>query len=180
MRTHRPRRPVVESLEGKTLLSAAPLSAELRGPALVAGTHLALQGTIKGTITQDPSNPDAGRQYDLGGKGPVVPLGPTHLGPASQLHSVGFLARGRSEGRLTLIDQGGSVTLKLVGPLQPGFSKLPDHYTFTIVSGTGKYRGATGTGTAGLEVGKFQGAPLHQSASYTLTLHATSTRPGKG
>ena len=179
MRTQRPRRPHVETLEGKALLSAAPIPGVGTASAVVAGHHVALQGKITGTITKVPSNPDAGQLYDLGGKGTVLPLGTAHLGKGSQLRATGFIAHGRSEGTLTLVGKGGSVTLKLVGPLQPGFSKLPTEYTFTIVGGTGKYRGATGTGSAELVAGAFHGAAHHASASFTLTLHPTSTRPGK-
>ena len=180
MRTQRTRRPKVEALEGKTLLSAAPISAAGPASALVVSHRLSLQGTIKGTITKDITHPDVGGDYDLNGNGTVLPLGNVHLGPASQLHGVGFI-RGRSEGTLTLVDKVGSVTLKLVGPLQAGPTQLPTHYTYTIVSGSGTHRGATGTGSAGLAVGAFHGASFRsQSASFTLTLHATSTRPVKG
>jgi hypothetical protein len=66
------------------------------------------------------------------------------------LRSPGFIAKGHAGGTLTLTNAHGSVTISLKGPLQRGFSSLPNKFSFQITSGTGAYAGDTGRGMAQL------------------------------
>jgi len=146
------RRPRIENLEDKALLSAAGIGAQNAPIILVPPPanhhHIALNGEVGGTWTIQMVNPDVGRAQTLTGSGTVQPLG--KVGATGTLQATGFIAKGRAGGMLTLSNAQGSVTIKLTGPPQPGFSMLPRQFTFKIVAATGKYKGATDQGSASL------------------------------
>jgi hypothetical protein len=153
--------PGVESLEGRTLLSAvgAPLAHE---PALIAnpasGRRLVLDGTLQGTWSNVLANPDLGGSQTLRGDGSARPLGPVQA--TGTLRTPGFVASGRTTGCLILTTARGSVTLRLVGTMpQPGFSSPPASMRYTVVKGTGQYAQATGSGTVLLQERPLQGPP---------------------
>jgi hypothetical protein len=110
------------------------------------GHLLLLSGTVRGNWTAQPSIPDTGTTQSLAGRGRVQPLGKVHA--QGTLQTPGFILTGRTTGVFTLKAVGGSVTVDLVGPPQPGFSDPPSMFNFTIVGSTGRFRGATGSGTA--------------------------------
>jgi hypothetical protein len=155
-------RPWVDGLEDWALLSATGKGLALAPIILVPPTvhphHIALNGEVSGTWTIQMLNPDVGQQQTLTGSGPVQPLG--NVGATGTLHATGFIARGSASGMLTLSNAQGSVTIKLMGPRQPGFSLLPRTFSFQIVAATGKYRGATDRGTAMLTEVEAAGTPL--------------------
>jgi hypothetical protein len=138
-------RPECESLEAVTLLSAAPVAADVHAMAL----HLNLKGTAVGTVTTPVSIPDTGQQYVLSkGAGTIAPLGSVTVN--GSVRSTGFIAQGRARGVVTLADSKGSVTVALIGPLQKGFASLPTTFGYVIIRGTGSFQGATGRGVATL------------------------------
>ena len=184
MKRTRRSRPVVEALEGKKLLSAVGVPAP-HATALVASKasqrHLLLVGTIQGTWSRTLTNPDIGGAQTLQGTGKVRPLGAVDA--SGTLHTPGFVARGNTTGSLTLEDNRGSVTLHLVGTMtRPGFSGPATALRYTIVDGTGRYAGASGSGTAELQERPEQGPPAGPpgtasphyliAPSFTLTLRA--------
>jgi hypothetical protein len=159
MKTTHQFRPSVERLDKRELPSATSVFAWPGGGAWGAlGTpgvehvhqqphqQMALRGTVTGTWTSVPTNPDTGMTQQLDGAGQVKPLGAVIA--TGTLHMPGFIREGRTTGTMVLTNAQGSVTLQLTGPPQPGFSPPPNTFTYKIVSGTGAYAGATGHGMA--------------------------------
>ena len=109
--------------------------------------EVVLHGLLSGSYSAS-TFPDAGTSYDLSGHGRVQPLGRTNV--KCDLHSLGFIQQGHAGGTLTLSDSKGTLTLVLTGPLQSGFSPLPDQFDYEITRGTGAFANATGRGTASL------------------------------
>jgi hypothetical protein len=111
-----------------------------------AKVYLPLAGTISGTYSIAPTtNPDAGKLYLFNGAGTAGMLG--QVTAAGSIRTLGFVATGQATGTLTLSNSQGSVTLKMIGPSQPGFSNLPATLTYQITAATGAYYGDQGTGT---------------------------------
>jgi hypothetical protein len=105
---------------------------------------VALSGQVSGTWLEQPTIPDVGHTQTLSGSGVVAPLGMAQV--SGELHTPGFVARGETTGTITLSNADGSVTLRLVGPPQAGFSPPPSSFQYTITGGTGKFAAASGTG----------------------------------
>jgi hypothetical protein len=169
MTTRRHWRPTVEALEARTLLSAGLGHPALTlAPVVHHGQHhrhrhhrahhapgaplpgdpqqaLALGGQVNGAWLKQPTLPDVGGDQTLTGTGTVGPLGTVTL--SGELHTPGFIAQGTTTGTVTLSNADGSVTLRLVGPPQPGFSPPPATFHYTITGGTDKFAGASGQGT---------------------------------
>jgi hypothetical protein len=181
MTTKRYWRPEVESLEERTVLSAGlRLAPVALAPAAHHGHHarhvLALDGSVSGTWQKRFTLPDTGGDQVLTGSGAVAPLGPVRM--SGELHTPGFISQGNTRGMVTLTNAKGSVTVQLVGPPQPGFSGPPSMFRYTIVGGTGRYAGASGSGRA-----TFEEQPAHgpvcppntvcptilEAATFTLT-----------
>lgn len=152
MRDHRRRRPRLESLESKELLSTVPALALLearRAAPLVA--HLpaaravgsAIQpSTLHGTFFAHGGNSDSGTIYSLFASGRLAPLGPAFLTGGIQSRGTGPF---RGNLLLELVSRSGIVGIRLTAP--PGLaSQGPRQFTFAyqVVSGPG----AGGTGTA--------------------------------
>ncbi|HEV3165440.1 MAG TPA: hypothetical protein VGZ22_15545 [Isosphaeraceae bacterium] len=188
MRNTQRRRPAVELLEGKTLLSAqgmmhVPLPqgglVELAQNTAGQNHHaIVLNGTVKGQYTAERFNPDAGTSYKLFASGRIPHVGSSVV--FGTLLTPGNLAQGRSGGTLTVISPGGSLTLQLTGPVQPGFSPLPNHFQFTITKATGKFHGDTGSGTVLVTLTPDKGAPSPglfgpQHGALTLTFGPPSS-----
>jgi hypothetical protein len=155
-------RPRLERLDDRTLPSVAlgagwlpaagtPLPSPimlgafpLRPPQLY---HQLLRfGVVLGTWTTEPTLPDAGRIQDLQGSGVFLWLGRVRI--SGSLHTPGLILQGHTTGTLVLSNARGSVTLRLTGPPQPGFSPPPSTFQYTITGGTGAYAGIMGQGTA--------------------------------
>jgi hypothetical protein len=107
-----------------------------------------LTGQVTGTWDSVPLLPDTGGEQELAGTGTVTPLGSVYL--SGKLNTPGFIFQGRAEATLTLTSPTGSVTLLLVGPLQPGFSPPPSSFQYTITGGTGAFAKLSGSGTVTL------------------------------
>src|SRR3954469_25841747 len=103
MERTRRKRPEVEALEGKRLLSFVGASLP-HAAALIARTtshrHLALDGTIQGTWARQFTNPDIGGVQSLQGSGTGRTLG--MVDAIGTLHTPGFVARGHTTGSMTL------------------------------------------------------------------------------
>ena len=146
----------VEELEGRTLPSASPVSLPALTAALAApATPIAplpaihvLSGQGEGTFAVDAIQSGAGTVYHFYGEGQFAALG--HVGIRGDVHAVGFLVHGQAAGTLTLTNDHGSVTLTLTGPDQPGFSALPQQFSYKITGGTGAYAHLSDQGTLSL------------------------------
>ncbi len=144
-----------EVMESRVVLSTGLAGAPLASTALVIAPpfplprhhEVVLNGLLSGSYSAH-TFPDAGTSYALSGQGRVRPLGPTNV--TGSLHSLGFILQGHAGGTLTLSDSKGTLTLGLTGPLQSGFSPLPDQFDYEITGGTGAFAHATGRGTASL------------------------------
>jgi hypothetical protein len=161
MRRNRRSRPILESLDGRLLLSGYGTTLPTLPSASVipVAQHqqwVALQGSIKGSLQLINSNPDPGYSYKVNAKGTVQPAG--MVGASGSLQTPGIVGAGYSNGMLTLSSRHGSVRLDLLSDPHPGVSSLPTTFDYTLI-GTGKFRGASGAGTA------------------TLTLDTTASTP---
>ncbi len=107
-----------------------------------------LDGKGHGNYSASKVMSDAGTDYHLHGSANLTPLGQVSV--RGSVHSVGFIAEGHAEGRLTFRNSHGSVTIAVEGPLQKAFSPLPHRFRYHIVSASGDYSGMTGHGTLGL------------------------------
>jgi hypothetical protein len=128
--------------------------------AIVAHGDTNLDGTISGTYLAAPSpspvaSPTAiilGAEYIFTGTGTAGALGPVAAKGDIVLPSP-VAATGVATGTLTLTSisttpaDSGSVTLKLIGPIQKGKGTLPATMSYVITGGTGAFAGATGVGT---------------------------------
>jgi hypothetical protein len=122
---------------------------------------------LQGSYTIVPSIPDTGRPYDLSGSGYIHGLG--QVTATGELDSIGFVHYGHATGKLTLQNANGTVTLQLVGPSQPGFAPLPNHFDYTMVSATGAYTGMHGSGTIDLQLQPNSSGP---GGTFTMDLHS--------
>jgi hypothetical protein len=167
MKANRQRKPQVEDLESKMLLNGSMPTGPSQAAALLSTMaskrQLLLNGTITGSLTSQHTIPDVGSMFALNGTGRIRPLGMVHA--HGSFHATGFINQGHAQGELTLSSGVGSVKLQLEGPTQPGFSPLPNTFQFTIESGTGRFGGATGSGTVTLQKGA--------ASQVTLVFHAT-------
>jgi hypothetical protein len=164
-RNRRTRRmqPGLEFLEGRAVLSSVSPGAAIHSTALVQGTtYLFLNGEARGAFRQKSVNPDIGVTFVLAGAGRVTPLGAVRL--SGSLQGTGFIRPpGHAGGTIQLSNARGSVTLRLEGPPQGGFTPPPSAtYQFSVESGTGAYAHTVGTGTADIA---FKGR------SFTVTFH---------
>ena len=155
----------LEELGARILPSATPLpSINPGGPAIFPPVpppyHHTLGGGGYGQYSADAVTSGAGPQYNLQGTAEVRGMGKVDV--SGNLHGVGFIQQGRAGGELTFSNSHGSVTVELQGPPQPGFSPLPQRFSYTVVSGTGAYEHLSGHG------------------SLTLTLHAQPTTGATG
>ena len=63
----------------------------------------------------------------------------------------------------------------LTGPMQPGFSALPSTFTYTVLSGTGRFQGLHSTGTVQLTLSTPVTAPhAHPHGTFAITFGITS------
>jgi hypothetical protein len=165
----------IEELESRIALSSfnpalvatAVPSAEYQAAAPASRLSQHLHGHLHGSYTIVPSNPDTGTQYDLSGSGYIHGLG--QVTATAELRSVGFIGNGHATGTLTLQTANGTVTLQLVGPSQPGFAPLPNHFHYTIVSATGADTGMHGSGTIDLQL---QPNSSGTGGTFTMNLHS--------
>jgi hypothetical protein len=151
----------VEPLEGRALLSAAPLQASVAPASLVRGfSYLFVNGTAHGTVDAVPTIADAGTGVKLHGSANLSGIGKASL--SGTLSGTGFIMQGNASGTITLTNHQGSVIFRLTGPSQRGFSAAPSGpYGFYVAGGTGRYAHTVGHGTVDVS---------YNSHSFSLTL----------
>jgi hypothetical protein len=139
----------VEPLEERALLSssgiAAPAATATVPPMVVLRNHSVVVGTLKGPYTTQDRIPDVGRSWKLHATGALAGIGRSTI--EGTLHGTGFIIRGRAGGTLNVTTSRGTMTITLLGPLQRGFSGLPNQLTYHVTKATGSDRfelGATG------------------------------------
>lgn len=79
-----------------------------------------LSGSVSGTITALPANPDIGRSFRLQGGGTVSPLG--RVSATGGVQGIGFIKQGHESIQLTLKGKQGQLTVSGLSPLVPGFT----------------------------------------------------------
>jgi hypothetical protein len=169
----------VEELEGRTLMSGTPVPPPVLGPALTATaaahTVVHLGGTFSGRYATSNPIPDAGTTYRLTATGSVGTLGTMSV--TGVVNTPGFVVSGRATGFLTLSNSHGSVTLRLVGPVEKGFGPLPEHFTFTVDHGTRAYEHCHMSGTINLSLRPIpahsarHAKPPTNQGTFTLSIH---------
>jgi hypothetical protein len=108
---------------------------KMQAPVMTAG----LEGTVHGALKRFTGVPaDIGARFALQGSGKFGSLGTFDV--KGVVHGTGFLAKGHATGLMTLTNGHGAITVRLVGPEQPGFAALPGRFHFTIVAGSGAYK----------------------------------------
>jgi hypothetical protein len=123
-------------------VAGRPLSTEVRLP---FATPISLNGTVRGAYFVSLGNPDTGSTYQIGAAGRISPLGQT--GETARIRTTGFIASGMATGTMSIAAPRGTLTLRLTGPVQPGFAPLPGTLSYTITGGTRAYRNVTGAGS---------------------------------
>jgi hypothetical protein len=164
------RRPELEPFESRTLLSSGAVgtpAAAIVSPQPIEKV-VELNGTFRGYYKVHTAVPDVGSTYDFNGSGYVHGVG--HAFVTGHIQSLGFVAQGRSTGTLFLAGNRGTLTLQLTGPLQKGFSGLPDAFAFKVVGGTGQYTNVDDTGIATLVT-----IPAHSQMQANKLDHGTFT-----
>jgi hypothetical protein len=145
MRTHakrrRPTSPQLESLEGKTLLSAGSAMQHLAprlAAAPIVGQAVSFRGTLAGSDS-DVSVSGVPHVVTFNTSGTLIGPGSTHL--SGTLFARGKARPGQLLGRLLLRNNGGSMTLNVYRSATAGT------FTDTVVRARGAdttYKGATG------------------------------------
>ena len=120
-----------------------------------ATTTHALGGTGQGTFTnpldQNDLTVDDMTTYNFDGTANLADMGAVTV--TGTVHSVGFVLSGQATGQLTFTNSKGSVTVQLTGPVQEGFSPLPESFSYKVVSHTGTaYKSLADQGTLALVV----------------------------
>jgi hypothetical protein len=157
-RTETPMKPSLKRMRRNQPLSIEPLESirlfsgistfGLTRPAVAAIStiplpHLvALNGSTAGTYTSESPVPDIGATYSVRTSGKLARLGRASV--SGSLNSTGFIAQGRAGGTLLVTVPGGTLTLALTGPTQPGFSPLPTKFSYVITEGTGRFHNRAG------------------------------------
>lgn len=169
----------VEELDGRILLSGVTHSPQVLGPSLSSQASAApvvqLNGSIFGQYTTGQTVPDTGTNYNLFATGKVGTLG--KIAVSGSLTTPGYVITGRAGGTVTLSNTKGSITLRLVGPVENGFGALPQHFLFTVDHGTGAYSHFQTSGTIDLKL-----VPARVPVMMPLADHgpATMPLPGRG
>lgn len=176
---HRGRKPRLESVEPRTLLSTGMggLPAIEMAPPSGGTAFIHLDGTLRGHYRANSPIPDVGTTDVIRGSGHVSRV--HHAFVTGTLHSIGFIAAGQAQGDIFLAGTRGTIALHLVGPLQRGGPQgLPDVFQFSVSGGTGKYKGVVDTGTAvyvGIPSPSASSRPGMQHGHFTLVLTSDAT-----
>jgi hypothetical protein len=158
------RRPELEPLESKLLLSGLSTAMHKGVPALVLShahtdNSIAVSGTIKGTFTS--------------GKLPGSPITFNGQGTASPVGHVTF----KGSLKITILNPKATATISTSKGkiyLTATERTLGGPVSITIKGGTGIYHAASGTGTGSLKLVNAPGkGPVH--GTFTFTFHGTLT-----
>jgi hypothetical protein len=109
-----------------------------------------LAGAGHGNYSKPFTIPDVGATYNMQGVADLAPLG--QVAVTGSIHSLGFISAGQAAGTLTFINAQGSVTVSLLGPVQPGFAPLPSQFQYRVMSGTGAYQDLSDQGSLQLDL----------------------------
>ena len=104
-----------------------------------------LLGTIRGTYTMPQVPPDGGPAYNFQGRTTIGVSGDVTVSGTVRLP--GLIVAGQASGALTLRNAGGSITLAVTGPIEPGFGRFPSVLTYVIAQSTGAFAGKNGSGS---------------------------------
>jgi len=96
-----------------------------------------LVGNGQAFYVVDQPNPDVGKTFHIVGTAGVLDHGEFLV--TGTLQSVGSVADGEAEGKLTFRNARGSFTIEVQGPMQPGFATLPQQFQYHVIGGTGAY-----------------------------------------
>lgn len=159
----------VESLEGRELMTALPLHAPREVAALVNrpvhARKLPLRGTVRGTFAVVPTSVGFA-PFDLRGDGRITPLGRADLHGLLQTLPTNQSAEPLD---LSLSNRRGSVNLRLLQDTMPAYPPgQPFRMTYTLLGGTGIYRGVVGTGRADVTLSP-DFATFNTVGQFTLT-----------
>jgi hypothetical protein len=130
----------LEPLEERSLPSVTTLPPVLAQP---------LAGHGSGTYSLGKFIPDTGVSYQLSGSGMFGQLGQASI--SGSVQSVGFILQGHAIGKLTFSNAQGSVSIELQGPVQTGFSPIPQWFTYHVTGATGQYSKLQAHGTLRLQ-----------------------------
>ena len=141
---------------GPALVGTAGLAVGgvLLATSATAATSVPVQGTVAGSYTSIATNPDTGHAYKVTAHGHTS-LGSTQA--AGRVSGPGNVASGRCAGRLKLTTGKGTLvvslrsqkTVKSFASCQSGFA-----FNWHVVSGTGNYKGKSGSGEGTLTLFK--------------------------
>ena len=166
----------VEKLESLSLLSglsaglhhaASVVKIDGAPPVSTTPTIISLTGTLTGSYHIKPDLPDVGANYNFWGHGRVMPVGGADV--SGHVRQLGFVASGHAEGLIVIAMPKGSLTLKLEGPKQPGFAKLPDSFSFKITNSSGSYLNDRGHGTLVLVLDPVKAGADHGTFTMVFT-----------
>jgi hypothetical protein len=163
-----------EELEARTLLSATSLPSAALGhglAALATSKQPALKGTLKGTYQLGPSVAASGATFELAGSGSVTPL--SKVTASGFLQALGFISTGHAGGLVTLTNRSGAVKLQLSGT-SAGATRLPQHFTYLLVWGSGAYAHLNHGGTVNLTLTPAKPTKTPPKASTKLTVSHVS------
>ncbi|HZL33904.1 MAG TPA: hypothetical protein VFC78_01260 [Tepidisphaeraceae bacterium] len=164
------RRPIV--VPGQPTPLYIVLVAQIDSTAIVnpaeGQTGTSLAGTIAGTYRSTVGNPDVGKTYSFSGSGTAGDLGGVSL--KGSVHLPGFILHGRASGTLTLRNARGSLTVRLLGPVEAGFGAFPSTLSYVIIGGTGAYAGDTGSGSIDVTLANSMTA-LSRVGRFTFVFH---------
>lgn len=140
----------VEELGQRTLpsVTVAP-PAPLPSVAIQQTVH-PMTGSGRGDFAQAAPAPGSSEAYRLNGIIRVAGMGEVRV--TGSVHTVGNTREGTAVGTITLSNARGSMTLRLEGPKQAGFSELPKYFRYRIVTGTGAYTRMTDSGLLRLDL----------------------------
>jgi hypothetical protein len=161
-----------ESLEGRTLMTATPVTPPITPAPLVSSVVLpnslrhALAGQTHGIYAVGLPVTDIGGVYSVTGSGNLGRLGQVTI--SGTVSGVGNIIRGRARGTLTISNANGSVTLDLLGPDQKSFAALPQMFQYRIISATGQYVALRDRGMIRLDLQPTPGLP--SSGGFTLSI----------
>jgi hypothetical protein len=151
----------LEELGSRTLPGAVTTAGVLAASALtpmaiatpvVASHPLAGQGqgTFVNPVTPGSLTIGALTTYNLAGTANLAGMGQVNV--TGTVHSVGFVLAGQATGQITFSNSRGSVTIQLIGPVQPGNTALPTNFSYSVVAHTGAFATLADHGTLGLAV----------------------------
>ena len=127
----------------------------------VAPPRPPFQGGGGGTASPLPVPADTGAEYALHGSANLVGMG--RVAVDGTVTGVGFIDHGQAAGTLTFRGAHGSVTVRLLGPTQPGLAALPRAFRYQVIGGTGSYAHLSGHGVLELILHPARGDSGHET-----------------